>query len=224
MNKIKMRVIVNFMRPKIVGFTLGLAILNSIGCRSMSPTQSNNKSIVEELGMEKVSLEQCRKLELSRNYSEAMKKYVELLSQNKANRTIFEEGTLGKARAFYGMKKYTYALNAISPLPDKPESDYDRRKLALAGEVMLSSSMHESAESVLELALSDLAEDEETYFAASFANLGTIYLKNYKLQQGLVMYEKASKAFKATADFHKMTECNKILENFRHFTSKKTNY
>ena len=223
MNKRTKKIINIFKQQKMVCLMLGGVLLNPIGCGSLSSSQVNNKSIIDELGMEKVSLEQCRRLEKSRNYSESMKKYVELLSQNQADRRLFEEGTLGKARSFYGMKKYTYALNALSPLPDKAESNFERRKLALAGQVMLSNSMHESAESVLELALSDLDEDEETDFAPSFANLGTIYLKNYKLQQGIIMYEKARNGFKATADFNKMNECNKILNNFRHFTSGKPN-
>lgn len=204
-----------------VGLVLGLAVFNITGCVSVSPNQESDKSIVDELGMEKVTLEQCRKLEQSGNYSAAMKKYVELLSQNRTDRKLYEEGLLGKARSFYGMRKYTYALNAISPLPEKVETRFDRRKLALAGEVMLANSMHESAESVLELALSSLSKDEEADFAAAFANLGTIYLKNYKLQQGIAMYEIARDGYRAKANFKKMTQCNKILENFKHFTSGK---
>jgi len=211
----------NFIMRKIISVILGGVVLNATGCVSVSPNSENDKSIVEELGMEKVSLEQCQNLEKSGNYSAAMKKYVELLSQNRADRKIFEEGTLGKARSFYGMRKYTYALNALSPLPDKPKSIFERRKMVLAGEVMLANSMHESAESVLEIALSGLARGDESEFASAYANLGTIYLKNYKLQQGIVMYTKARDGFKATADFKRMTRCNKILENFKHFTSGK---
>ena len=205
---------------KLKTAALVLATAMFTGCTSVNSNyKGNDKTIVEELNLQKVTLGQCRKLEQSHNYSEAMKRYVELLSQNRGDRMLFEEGTLGKARAFLGMKKYTYALNAISPLPETAKKDYDRRKLALAGEIMLANSMFESAEPVLELALSDLSERHEADFAAAFANLGTIYFKNYKLAQGITMYEKASKGYRNAGNYTKMMECEKIVKSFKRFTS-----
>jgi hypothetical protein len=107
------------------------------------------------------------------------------------------------------MEQHQAALAMLSPLPDKAASDGGRRRLALAAEAMLRLGVWAHAESLAEVALSDLHPDVHSgrWAAACSANLAKAYLENDKPAKSAAMYRSASRLFQSVGHEQAATEC-----------------
>jgi tetratricopeptide (TPR) repeat protein len=68
-----------------------------------------------------------------------------------------DEARIGAAKSLIAMHRYAPAMTILGPLPVVAESDFDCRKLAIAGEILLRQHRAEEAETCLELALDGCA-------------------------------------------------------------------
>jgi tetratricopeptide (TPR) repeat protein len=64
-----------------------------------------------------------------------------------------EEARIGAAKSLIKLHRLPAAMAVLGPLPVQPMSEWDSRKLAIAGEIYLREHRHEEAETCLELAL-----------------------------------------------------------------------
>jgi len=64
-----------------------------------------------------------------------------------------EEARIGAAKSLIKLHRLPAAMAVLGPLPVQPMSEWDSRKLAIAGEIYLREHRHKEAETCLELAL-----------------------------------------------------------------------
>jgi tetratricopeptide (TPR) repeat protein len=142
-------------------------------------------------------VEKLRAIEKPGRWKDAFIAYRSALA-NPADQPTAEEARLGAARCLIAMGKPPAALVLLSPLPDKPASDWDRRRLALAAQAMMRQGIWEHAESLAEVALSDreLPEIPALWSAVCAANLARTYLENDKPAKSARLYREAARMFK----------------------------
>jgi len=105
-----------------------------------------------------------------------------------------ERARLDLARCYIRMENYAGAVAALQPLSAGPQSDYERLKLALAGEALLRDGRTGDAETLLEIALDGAApaEGADRREAVCSENLGCAYLKNGKPEKAAALYRRAA--------------------------------
>jgi tetratricopeptide (TPR) repeat protein len=174
-----------------------------IGCASR-----NVKSPTGETVASGGVLDKSVALEKSGAWRDAFIGYRSVLAKS-ADEAIAEEARLGAARCLIAMEQHQAALAMLSPLPDKAASDGGRRRLALAAEAMLRLGVWAHAESLAEVALSDLHPDVHSglWAAACSANLAKAYLENDKPAKSAAMYRSASRRFQSAGRAQAATEC-----------------
>ncbi len=132
------------------------------------------------------------------NYVEAVVEFRKLMDYA-PDEAVRRRARLGLARCLMKMENHTGALKVLRPYPADPQTDYERRRLALAGEAFLRDGRPREAEILLEISLDGAGREEgaSPWKAAVCANLGCAYLKNSKFAQAVMLYRRASSLYRA---------------------------
>jgi hypothetical protein len=174
-----------------------------MGCSMPQATPPANDALSSENTLDTLAV-----LEKSRAWQQAYIGYRGLLAKPDDEITA-EDARLGAARCLIAMDQCQAALVMLTPLPAKASNDRERRRLALAAEAMLRLGVWAHAESLAELALSNLAPEptQDTWAAACSANLAKAYLENDKPAQSAAMYRLAARRFQAADRSQAATAC-----------------
>jgi tetratricopeptide (TPR) repeat protein len=199
-----------------------IALLSlSLGCAPRGPHASRDnaaeRSDAKATVRNSASLEQARRLESSGRLRDAIIAYRLVHRQPQSSTDDKGLATLGVARCLLALGRHAAALNALAPLPEAPSTDLGRRKLAVAGEILLRRGQHGPAESALEVALSglDIEESTTSWLAPALANLGKAYCCNGKLRHGLTAYRRAAGRFRAAQRAAAAAECERVASRIR---------
>lgn len=134
---------------------LALGALLLAGCSSYRPRllQGSN-SLPQDLRLS--DIDRARLLQDQGDHAAAtieFRKVVECAADDEER----DEARIGAAKSLIKMHRYAPAMVVLGPLPVVAESDYDCRKLAIAGEILLRQHRPEEAETCLELSLDGCA-------------------------------------------------------------------
>jgi hypothetical protein len=147
-------------------------------------------------------------LEKAGHMEEALISY-RTIGADSTDETSARRACLGAARCLIAMGNYPAALAVLEPMPTEPTTDWDRRRLALGAEAMARLGVWAHAESLAEVALSDLGLDDEQplWVAVCSANLARAYLENDKPMKADRMYRAACARFEKTGQPGPASEC-----------------
>ncbi len=139
----------------------------------------------------------ARQMMMQGKYPEAVAEFRKLMDYGETP-FIREEARMDLARCFIKMENFAGALKTLRPFPEEPKTKNERRRLALAGEVMLRDNRPEEAETLLEIALAGFEPGDAypSWTAACCENLGLAYLKNGKFSQSIVLYKRAADLYR----------------------------
>jgi hypothetical protein len=147
-------------------------------------------------------------LEKAGHMEEALISY-RTIGADSTDETSARRACLGAARCLIAMGNYAAALVMLEPMPTEPTTEWDRRRLALGAEAMGRLGVWTHAESLAEVALSDLRLDDEQppWVAVCSANLAKAYLENDKPAKSARMYRAASARFEKIGQAGPASEC-----------------
>lgn len=135
------------MQRLVIGL-LALIVLLQVGCSIPRPRARNTLPDDPWLG----SLERGQLLLDQGDNSAAAVQFRNIIACTE-DHWEREEARIGAAKAMIRMHRLAAAMAALGTLPAAPQTEYDCRKLAIAGEIMLRQRRTEEAETCLELAL-----------------------------------------------------------------------
>jgi tetratricopeptide (TPR) repeat protein len=195
----------------------------------IDPTVRDNASLEQDVPPEvldalrdvtvrdNASLGEARRLEAVGRLRDALIAYRLVHRQSGATDDDRARATLGVARCLLGLGRHAAALNALAPLPEAPSTDRDRKKLAVAGEILLHLGQHGPAESALEIALAgiDIEQSPTLWLPPALANLGKAYCCNGKLRHGLAAYQRAAGRFQAAQQAAAAAECKQVASRIQ---------
>lgn len=136
---------------RIVTGLLTLSLLLHVGCSIHRPQLRKAKNTLPE-DPSLSSLERAELLLAQGDYAAAVIQYRNVIACAE-DHWEREEARVGAAKSLIRMHRYAAAMAILGYLPAAPESEYDCRKLAIAGEILLRQRRTEDAETCLELAL-----------------------------------------------------------------------
>ncbi len=197
-------------------FTLSSGILLALltsSCDSLSSPDGKKKTskIFPE---HKEDFQTAIKFQRSGKYWDALKIY-NVIKASAIDKRTDELAAIGASKCLIRLNKYDLALNALAPLSEtRPKTTTERKKMAIAGEILLRKKLPVQAESTLELALSKLPdEDKNSLWTASvFCNLGKAYATNGKVEEAKMSYDIATHIFEKKDRKRAVEQCKKVSD------------
>lgn len=186
-----------------------------VGCQTAVFHNKAKKSLPVMAQTETVvdHFQKAKLLQESGDYMAALVEYrqVSACSNDPRERDLAK---IGAAECLLKTNKYPAALVALEPLPLTVSTEFDARRLALAGEILLRQHRNEEAKAYLEIALNSV--DLETYaeqaqcndaefvvaawIPSAAANLGCACVKLDQPEHGMVMYQFAAMMYRVRGE------------------------